>query len=109
MKTVVLHAQQKWECLSLTRHTEATLLEAINEAGQMGWELVTACNYKDAKGSYTWTAFLKRPSAGQPAKSASESASSTAQATAAATAAVENGIFRPATEDDGQGYDVKAE
>ena len=60
-KTVMLHAQQKWEYMELTRKTESYLLSEINEFGQHGWELVSVTHGKDLKGELSWTAFLKRP------------------------------------------------
>ena len=64
-KTVMLHAQQKWEYMELTRKTESYLLSEINEFGQHGWELVSVTHGKDLKGELNWTAFLKRPYAAQ--------------------------------------------
>jgi hypothetical protein len=63
-KTVTIRAQQKWEYTLETRKTEPTLLGVLNELGQQGWELVEVLHYKDIKGGLSWTAFLKRPSAG---------------------------------------------
>ena len=60
-KTVMLHAQQKWEYMELTRKTESYLLSEINDCGQQGWELVSVTHGKDLKGELSWTAFLKRP------------------------------------------------
>ena len=76
MKTVVIRGQQKWEHFLIQRKAEATLLEALNDAGQAGWEMVAIHYYKDPKGTMTWIAFLKRPFTGQ-----------TPQAPAASTAA----------------------
>ncbi len=99
MKTVVVQAQQKWECIALTRHTEATLTQAINEAGQQGWELVNAFHYRDAKGSYSWTAFLKRPAAGQSRPATpGEAVEKMAQET-----------FAPNFDPNDVGYDVKSD
>ena len=64
-KTVMLHAQQKWEYMELTRKTETYLLSEINDCGQHGWELVSVTHGKDLKGDLSWTAFLKRPYAAQ--------------------------------------------
>ena len=63
-KTVMLHAQQKWEYMELTRKTESYLLSEINDCGQQGWELVSVTHGKDLKGELSWTAFLKRPFVG---------------------------------------------
>jgi hypothetical protein len=75
MKTIIVQAQQKWESLSVVRHTEATLIVAVNEVGQQGWELVSVCHFKDSKGSTAWAAFLKRPATGQSAKASQSSPS----------------------------------
>jgi hypothetical protein len=64
-KTVTVQAQQKWEYLALTRKSETYMLAEINVLGQDGWELVSVFYYKDMKGLWCWTAFLKRPSTGQ--------------------------------------------
>jgi hypothetical protein len=64
-KTVTIQAQQKWEHLALTRKSETYLVGEINVLGQEGWELVSAFYYKDMKGLWCWTGFLKRPCTGQ--------------------------------------------
>jgi len=69
-KIVTIQAQQKWEYCSETRRTDSALMPAINELGQHGWELVDVLHYKDPKGELSWTAFLKRPSAGHAAGAA---------------------------------------
>lgn len=70
MKTVVVYGQQRWESLSLTRFSEAALLNALNEAGRDGWEPIGFIYYKEPKGSLCWTAICKRPAFGQPGKPA---------------------------------------
>ena len=70
MKTAIVHAQQKWEHLAISRKTETVLVEEMNELGEQGWEMVGIFYYKDPKGTMTWTAFLKRPKFGQTAKEA---------------------------------------
>jgi hypothetical protein len=64
-KTVTIQAQQKWDYCSESRRTDTSLLIALNEQGQRGWELVNVLHHKDPKGETSWTAFLKRPSVGQ--------------------------------------------
>lgn len=64
-KVATVQAQQKWDYCSAARRTESTLVAAINELGQTGWELVNILNHKDAKGETLWTAFLKRPGVAQ--------------------------------------------
>ncbi len=54
-------SQIKWEYQSLTRVSDAALIEALNEAGRESWELVSAAHYRDVGGVMTWTAILKRP------------------------------------------------
>jgi hypothetical protein len=67
MKTVIVQSQQRWENMVVTRRTEVTLLEELNEFGQKGWEVVSVLHYKDPKGIATWSGFLKRPCAVPPA------------------------------------------
>ena len=74
MRTVVMHAQQRWEYTLIERRTEAVLVDELNILGQKGWEAITIMYYKDVKGVMAWTAFLKRPSGGQPTTSAEGSA-----------------------------------
>jgi hypothetical protein len=72
-RVVTVQSQQRWEYHFEARRTETSLLNAINELGQQGWELVDAMCYKDPKAVITWGAFLKRPSipqTGQPAQQA---------------------------------------
>lgn len=64
-KMATVHAQQKWEYRSTTKHTESALLNDLNELGKAGWELVGASYNKDLKGIWAWTAILKRPYAAQ--------------------------------------------
>jgi hypothetical protein len=64
-KTVTVQAQQKWEYLGLTRKSVTYLVGEINVFGQEGWELVSVFYYKDMKGLWCWTGFLKRPCTGQ--------------------------------------------
>jgi|YNPNPStandDraft_1061719.scaffolds.fasta_scaffold51911_3 hypothetical protein len=77
MKTAIVHAQQKWEHIAVTRKTESVLLDEINQLGEEGWELVSTEYFKDPKGIMTWIAYLKRPkvaSASKPQAAASPSA-----------------------------------
>jgi hypothetical protein len=62
-KTVIIQAQQKWDYRTETRRTDASLIAAMNELGQFGWEAVDVIHHKDPKGEMAWTVFLKRPSA----------------------------------------------
>ncbi len=71
-KTVVVHAQQRWEYVIVNRRSDVTLSEELNTLGQKGWELVSALNYRDVKGNIAWSAFLKRPVGGQAAAAAQE-------------------------------------
>lgn len=104
MKTIVIQAQQKWESLSVVRYTEATLIAAVNEVGQQGWELASVCHFKDAKGTTAWAAFLKRPASGQPAKSHQASPQAAAEEESPhATAPA------PGWDLDGESFDVKSE
>ncbi len=66
-KIVTIQSQQKWDYCIETRKTETALLNALNDLGQHGWELVNVLFHKDLKGDMAWTAFLKRPSVGQAA------------------------------------------
>lgn len=77
----------QWEYQSITRAAEGALLEALNEAGKEGWELVSTAHYRDLKGIMCWTAILKRPVAGlRPALSAAEGTAAVAPAPAGAKA-----------------------
>jgi hypothetical protein len=68
MTSSAVALQMKWEYQSLTRVSEAAMIEALNQAGQDSWELVSASHYRDMAGMMAWTAILKRPTAGEPAK-----------------------------------------
>ncbi len=75
-KMATVQAQQMWEYMSITRKTEDFLVTELNEAGELGWEMVAAAYRKDTKsvaGTYCWTALLKRPLVphGQPKPSES--------------------------------------
>ena len=85
-KVVTVQAQQKWEYCLETRKTETALIIALNDLGQHGWELINVLYYKDFKGIMSWTAFLKRPDAGLPAKAPGEEAAHVAGTPAAAHA-----------------------
>jgi hypothetical protein len=74
MKTAIIHAQQKWEHQSISRRTDAMLVEEMNELGDHGWQMVSAIHYADAKGVMTWTAFLRRPKIVQPGKATTPTA-----------------------------------
>ena len=65
-KNAVIHAQQRWEYLSVVKRTEAALAQEMNDLGQIGWELVSVSYGKDRKGELSWTGFLKRPASQQP-------------------------------------------
>jgi len=60
-------AVPQWEYMELSRKTEAYLLNDLNDLGKAGWELVTVLYHRDVKmgESWSWTAFLKRPTTGQ--------------------------------------------
>ena len=68
MTSSAIALQTKWEYQSLTRVSEAALVEALNQLGQEAWELVSASHYRDIQGMMAWTAMLKRPVTGEPAK-----------------------------------------
>ena len=73
-KTVMVHAQQRWEYSFVERRTEEALVRILNELGGAGWELITVLKHEASKGTF-WTAFLKRPNAGHsisPEQSSSE-------------------------------------
>ena len=75
-KTVTIQAQQKWDYCLASRKTENSLLIGLNDLGQHGWELVNVLHHKDPKGEMSWTAFLKRPSAGQASTPGQQTATS---------------------------------
>lgn len=97
MTSSAVALQIKWEYQSLTRVSEAAMVEALNQAGQESWELVSAFHYRDMAGMMAWTAILKRPMAGEPARPIRKEASAAPVATpppakpvpAAASAAIE--------------------
>jgi hypothetical protein len=60
-------AVAKWEYLALVHESATDLAAEMNEAGQAGWEMVAIFAPQGTKGLVGWTAFLKRPTAGQPA------------------------------------------
>jgi hypothetical protein len=64
MKTVIVQSQQRWENMVVSRRTETTLIEELNNFGLKGWEVVSILYYKDPKGVMAWSAFLKRPCSG---------------------------------------------
>ena len=82
-KTATVQAQQRWEYMELTRKTEAYLVNELNELGAVGWELVSSSFHPDTRAGAgrtpVWTAFLKRPHAGNaPSVSTEEKAASPA-------------------------------
>lgn len=63
-KTATVHAQQRWEYMSISRKTETYLAQELGGLGQEGWELVTVNYARGKKEEMFWTAFLKRPAIG---------------------------------------------
>jgi hypothetical protein len=82
-RVVTVQSQQRWEYHFEARRTETSLLNAINDLGQQGWELVEAMCYKDPKAVVTWGAFLKRPSISQTVQPAQQAAATPHQTAAA--------------------------
>lgn len=76
-RIITIQAQQRWDYNFECRRTEASLLVALNEFGQQGWELVNTVYYKDLKGIMSWGAFLKRPSVVPSTKPGADSAIAT--------------------------------
>ncbi len=66
-KTATVHAQQRWEYMSIARKTDSYLARELNTLGQEAWELVTINYAQGQTGDMFWTAFLKRPAAGHVA------------------------------------------
>ncbi len=93
-KTATVHAIQKWEYQFLTKKTEAYLVKELNDLGQIGWELVSACQGKERGGDLAWTAFLKRPYVPHPARPVEEKAAepSTSDDGTVATAPSQHGF-----------------
>ncbi len=108
MKTVVIQAQQKWECHAVIRHSEGTLADAVTEFGQAGWEPFAVFHYRDAKGTPAWVAFMKRPSAGGPGKSGDQTAARDGHSAGPGSAG-DPTITPPGADVDGEMYDVKKE
>ena len=83
MKTAIVHSQQKWEHIAITRKTEGVLVEEMNLLGEEGWQMVSVFYFKDPKGAMTWIAFLKRPKTGPAAKAPSAATAAAAEETPA--------------------------
>ena len=73
-KTATVHAQQRWEYMSISRKTETYLAGELNTLGQDGWELVTVNYARGKKEEMFWTAFAKRPAVGHAAPETSQEA-----------------------------------
>lgn len=82
MTSPVTLAPQQWEHKIITRRSDAALLDELNASGQEGWELVSVLFYKDMKGVMAWTAFVKRPGAGEAPKPSARQTAAAATATA---------------------------
>jgi hypothetical protein len=67
MSSSIVSPLAQWEYQCLTRGSEGPLLEALNEAGREGWELVNAGHHRDDQGTVAWVAILKRPLGPGPA------------------------------------------
>ena len=73
-KTATVHAQQRWEYMSISRKTDTYLAGELNTLGQDGWELVTASFARGKKDEMFWTAFVKRPAVGHAAATTAQEA-----------------------------------
>ena len=73
-QTATVHAQQRWEYMSISRKTNSYLAQELNALGQDGWELVTINYARGKKEEMFWTAFLKRPTVGHPAPGTAQEA-----------------------------------
>ncbi len=105
MKTAIVHAQQKWEHIAVTRKTETVLVDEINQLGEEGWELVSTEYFKDPKGVMTWIAYLKRPKVAAATK---PPAGATASAAGSPEAKPSAGTAEPAGFDlSGEVFDIK--
>jgi hypothetical protein len=105
MKTAIVHSQQKWEHVAITRKTDGVLVEEMNQLGEEGWQLVSTEYFKDPKGVMTWIAFLKRPKVAQAVKAPAEAG---AAATGAAHAKSEATANEPAGFDlSGDVFEIK--
>ena len=105
-KMATVHAQQMWEYMSITRKTEDFLVNELNEAGKLGWELVNASHHKDLKsvgGTYCWTAVLKRSLIPQLQPKPSELGSVVVAGTPSPPS------LEPASEEDGSIFDIHRE
>jgi hypothetical protein len=79
-KTPIVHAQQRWEYLTVIRRSEKYLTDELNDVGQKGWELVSILYDRDAKGELFWGGFLKRPATQQAQPAAQQKPAAEAQA-----------------------------
>ena len=73
-KTATVHAQQRWEYMSISRKTDTYLAQELNTLGQDGWDLVTVNYAQGKKEEMFWTAFLKRPAVGHAAPGTAQEA-----------------------------------
>jgi len=73
-KTATVHAQQRWEYMSISRKTDTYLAGELNTLGQDGWELVTVNYARGKKEEMFWTAFVKRPAVGHAAPGTAQEA-----------------------------------
>ena len=99
----VVHAQQRWEYVAVVKRTEVALEKELNELGQGGWELVSVHCGKDRKGEMAWTAFVKRPTSGQPLSPSAAPSAGQVHEEAAPEAAEPETVLNP------QGFDLSGE
>ncbi|NLS92296.1 MAG: hypothetical protein GXX96_08970 [Planctomycetaceae bacterium] len=99
-KTATIHAQQRWEYMSISRKTDSYLAGELNILGQEGWELVTINYARGKKEEMFWTAFLKRPAVGAVVPGAAH------HAAAAAGAETSSDESRRVPAESLQGFDV---
>jgi hypothetical protein len=101
IEQTVTFRRQPWEYRCCSKQSETYLLQELNEAGKEGWELAAASFNKDLKGTWGWTAILKRPlEATTPA---------TAAAPAAKSSAAPASPANPPAKADLQGFDLSGD
>jgi hypothetical protein len=100
MASPIASLVSQWEYQSINGVAEGPLLDALNEAGREGWELVSAVHYRSSQGAAVWSTILKRPMGLQPA---SLSAASVA---AASPVSREHTASAAATEEEEGEFDV---
>ena len=97
----------KWEYQGFAAGSEKELMHGLNEAGKEGWELVGVFPQSEG-GTTVWSAFLKRPRAGEASKPGLPDTGKIPAATSAGKKGAEKkgAGGKPSQRDDG-GFDLQ--